>query len=322
MREITFTRLNKDRWVDIEEKLSNKTLPNAEVLSTLYIQLSDDLAYAQTYYPTSQTTAYLNGLTLKVHQHIHTAPKYNWSSIWHFFVIDYPLLLAKHQKYILISAIIFIISVIIGAFSAANDASFVRLILSDAYVNTTLSNIEDGYPLGIYQSMDVLPMFFSITLNNIKVALMAFGTGISLGLGTGFILFKNGVMLGAFQYFFAEQNLLWQSVSGIWMHGCIEIFSIVISGAAGLILGSSILFPKTYTRLYAFQKAAIDGVKIVMGLIPLFIVAGFIESFLTRHYTITWLSTFIIVISLAFIVFYFFIYPYYINKNHEKPIKP
>lgn len=322
MREVTFTRLNKSRWEETEKQLSEKSLPHPEILSTLYIQLSDDLAYAQTYYPTSKTTAYLNGLTLKIHQHIHKAPKYNLNSLWEFFQLDYPLLLAKHQKYILISSIIFITSMVIGMFSAANDESFVRLIMSDAYVNMTLSNIKDGNPLGVYESMNAVPMFFHITLNNIRVALMAFGAGITLGVGSGFILLKNGIMLGAFQYFFAEQNLLGQSASGIWMHGCIEIFSIIISGAAGLILGSSMLFPKTYPRLYAFQKGAIDAIKIVMGLIPLFFIAGAIESFLTRHYTITWLSTFTIVISILFIVFYFFIYPHYIKKKHGESIEP
>ena len=77
---------------------------------------------------------------------------------------------------------------------------------SAAYVRG-IENIENGEPLGVYSSQKEIPMFFMITLNNIRVALMAFAMGALLSVGTGFMLFKNGVMLGAFQYFFHTHNL-------------------------------------------------------------------------------------------------------------------
>lgn len=315
MREIIFSKLNNQRWVDAEKLLAKKQKPNPEVLSNLYMQLSDDLAYARTYFPNSKTTSYLNQLVLTMHQFMHTSKKENWARIYQFFKYDYPLLIFKHYKYLIYSFLIFSVAVTIGAFSAANDNDYVRMIIGDAYVNTTIENIESGNPLGIYSSQKPLSMFFMITLNNIKVALIAFGLGAILALGTGFILFKNGVMLGAFQYFFFQHNSLWESAAGIWMHGTIEIFSIVVAGAAGLVMGNSILFPQTFPRLYSFQKGAIDGVKIVAGLIPFFIIAGFIESYLTRHSEIQWISLLVISLSIITILFYFFIYPHLVNKN-------
>ncbi len=314
MREITFSKLNNQRWIEADKLLAKKQKPNPEVLSNLYMQLNDDLAYARTYFPDSKTAAYLNHLVLTMHQYMHTSKKSNFKQLFLFFKYDYPQLIFKHYKYLLYSSLIFLIAVTIGAFSAAHDEDYIRLITGDAYVNTTIENIENGNPLGIYSSSKPLTMFFMITLNNIKVALLAFGLGAILALGTGFLLFKNGVMLGAFQYFFYQQNLLWESAAGIWMHGTIEIFSIVVSGAAGLLMGSSILFPGTYPRLYSFQKGALDGVKIVAGLIPFFIIAGFIESYLTRHSEIQWLSVVVISLSILIILFYFFIYPPLINK--------
>ena len=82
-------------------------------------------------------------------------------------------------------------------------------------------------------------------------------------------------MLGSFQYFFFSKGLGFQSVLVIWIHGTLEISAIVLAGAAGLILGNSFLFPKTYTRMASIQKGAKDGLKIVIGLIPIFIVAAF-----------------------------------------------
>ncbi len=325
MREIVFSKLNKSRWQEAEKILAAKNATNPEVLSKVYMQLNDDLAYAQTYYPHSKTTAYLNQLVLSSHQNIHTAKKNNLKRIYTFFVNDYPLLIHKHYKSLLYSTLIFLIAVIIGAVSAANDSDYIRLITGDAYVNMTIENIEKGEPLGVYDSHGEIGMFFMITLNNIRVALIAFAMGALLGFGTGYMLFKNGVMLGAFQYFFSEYNLLWESASGIWMHGTIEIFSIVVAGAAGLVMGKSILFPKTYPRLYSFQRGALDGVKIVAGLVPFFIIAGFIESFLTRNSHIQWLSIGVIALSIVIIIFYFFIYPIVIyskyGSNNLKPQK-
>ncbi|MEG0038609.1 MAG: stage II sporulation protein M, partial [Bacteroides sp.] len=85
---------------------------------------------------------------------------------------------------------------------------------------------------------------------------------------------------------------------------------VIVSGAAGLTLGNGWLFPGTYSRTASFRRAARRGVKIVIGTVPIFILAGFIEGFVTRH---TGLPDFvrlsIIVLSLAFILYYYIYLP-------------
>ncbi len=85
---------------------------------------------------------------------------------------------------------------------------------------------------------------------------MIFISGILAGLGTIWLLFNNGVMLGAFQYYFFSKGLGWQSVLVIWIHGTLEISSIIISGAAGLVLAKSLIFPGTYKRLFSLKRGA------------------------------------------------------------------
>lgn len=319
MREVVFQKENSQRWQETEEILKKSKQTDPDLLSRLFVQLTDDLAYARTYFPSSKTTAYLNRLVMLAHQQIYVSKKENIHRIYKFFKYDYPLLIHKHYKSLLYALLIFLISGIIGAFSAANDQNFVRMILGDAYVNETLENIDSGKPLAVYSKQQPLPMFFLITLNNIKVALLAFGMGAFLSIGTGFMLLQNGIMLGSFQYFFHSKNLLAVSAMGIWMHGTIEIFSIVVAGAAGLVMGNSILFPGNYKRKDSFQQGAKDGVKLVVGLVPFFIIAGFIESYLTRHSQLEWLSAVIIVCSLILIISYFFIYPVILkNKIWKK----
>ena len=316
MREISFFNKNEKKWEEIDVLLSTFGSVPADELSELYIKLTDDLAYAQTNYPGSNTESYLNLLTSKVHQRIYKNKKTTKSRIVQFFGNEFPLIIYKHRKSLLASLIVFTLSCLIGAFSTHVDDRFPRMIMGDQYVDMTIENIEQGNPMGVYESMDPVTMFFQITINNIKVSFLVFAAGIFISVLTGFLLFKNGVMLGSFQYFFYTKKLLYISALTIWVHGTLEIASIVIAGGAGIALGNSIMFPGTYSRLHSFQTTAKESVKIITGLIPLFIVAGFLEGFVTRYSNVSTVpAIFIITFSVAFLLYYFIYYPYKLNKN-------
>jgi uncharacterized membrane protein SpoIIM required for sporulation len=316
MREAVFLKSNNHKWKEFEELIEKKQ-SNPDLLANLYIELTDDLAYAQTYYPQSQTVIYLNNLISKVHNLIYRNKKEQKSRLITFWTKELPLLLAGQQKYLLYSFIIFSIAVSIGAVSAAYDDSYVRLILGDGYVNMTIDNIEKGDPMGVYKGSGQSEMFLAITINNIKVSFLTFVMGIASSFGTGYILFQNGIMLGAFQYFFHTHDLLLTSALSIWIHGTLEISAIIIAGAAGIIMGNSVLFPGTYSRLDSFKHGARKGLKLIIGLVPIFIVAGFLEGFVTRHTQWpSYLKLFIIILSALFIMFYFVIYPIYLKRKH------
>ena len=102
----------------------------------------------------------------------------------------------------------------------------------------------------------------------------------------------------------------------IWIHGTIEISVIIIAGCAGLVLANGLLFPGTYTRLESFKRGVRNGLKIVVSTIPFFIMAGFLEGFVTRHTEMPdWLAIFIISSSLVLILFYYVIYPKQLHKK-------
>ena len=89
-------------------------------------------------------------------------------------------------------------------------------------------------------------------------------------------------MVGSFQTFFFQNEVGFESMLGIWLHGTLEISAIILAGGAGLTLGRGLLFPGTFTRFEAFQMSAQRGIKVMLGITPVFIIAGFIESFATR----------------------------------------
>ena len=316
MREAAFVKKNKEKWKQFEEVLKGQKRQTPDRVSNLYIQLTDDLAYARTFFPESETVLYLNHLAMQVHQSIYKNKREKSGRILLFWKYELPMLFYQHRMQFLYAFLIFILAMLIGVVSSFYDENFARLILSDSYVNMTIANIEKGDPMAVYKSRGQVDMFFAITYNNVRVSFFAFILGIFFSIGTGYILLLNGIMVGCFQYFFYEYGLLFDSFLSIWIHGTIEISSIVIAGGSGMVMGNSFLFPGTLPRWYSLKKGARDGLKIVIGLVPLFIIAGFLESFVTR---LTELPVFvklgIIVFSAIFILLYLVVYPRYVAKK-------
>lgn len=318
MREAAFVKQNKDKWATFENALGNKTNLTPDKLSDLYIEITDHLSYAKTFYSGSNTEIYLNSLASQAHQKIYKTKKEPKNRVLDFWKTEFPLLFYNYQRELLIAFLVFAFFALVGAFSSANEGEFVRSILGDNYVNMTLDNIEKGDPMAVYKQMGEFNMFLGITINNIRVALMAFAFGILLGVGTLYVMLRNGIMLGSFQYFFYDKGLLWESARSIWIHGTIEISVIIIAGCAGLVLANGMLFPGTYTRLESFKRGVKDGLKIMLSTIPFFIIAGFLEGFVTRHTEMPdALAILIILGSLALILFYYVIYPIRLHKKEQ-----
>ncbi|HEY4196320.1 MAG TPA: stage II sporulation protein M [Mucilaginibacter sp.] len=311
MREALFIKQNSAKWQEYE----NAQTHDPDELAERFVIISDDLAYAKTFYPQSKTTLYLNGLAAGFHQSIYKNKKEKTNRFIYFWQFGLPLLFRKYHRQILYSFIFFVTFFFIGILSAKYDTSFVRLIMGDDYVNMTNENISKGDPFGVYKSQNEFLMFWMIAKNNINVLAVSFVLGITLSIGTMYTLFKNGVMVGSFQYFFISKGLGLQSIT-IWIHGTLEISTIILAGAAGLILGNSILFPKTYTRFVSLKRGAVDGLKIMLGIVPIVITAAIFESFVTRHTEMPlWLSISILSVSFLFIVWYVVIYPLYLSHN-------
>ena len=319
MREAAFVKQNKDKWLRFESVLSNNNAVDPNELSDLYIEITDHLSYAKTFYRNSNTERYLNQIASQAHQKIYKTKKESKNRLISFFKTEFPTLFYQHHRELLISFLVFLLFSIIGAYSAATEGDFVRSILGDGYVNMTLNNIENDDPMAVYKQMGEFNMALGITINNIKVALMAFAYGIMFGIGSLYIMMQNAIMLGSFQYFFYEKGLLWESVRTIWIHGTFEISVIIIAGCSGLVLGNGMLFTGTYTRLESFKRGVINGLKILISTIPFFILAGLLEGFVTRHTEMPdWLAILIIGSSLFIIIYYYVIYPRQLHKKSQK----
>ena len=320
MKEITFINRNKARWEKFEQQLKKPSSVNPDRLADQFIQLTDDLAYARTFYPGSHTLSYLNGLSQKSHQEIYRNKREKGSRIPSFFKTELPLVLFSARPYFIIAFIVFMASWALGVASSMADTEFVRTILGDMYVNMTLDNIEKGDPMAVYGEIGELPMTYYIIFNNVTVAWKVFLYGFLTPIGTVYGLFHNGIMVGAFQTFFFQKNLLGVSTYAIMIHGTLELSAIVLAGGAGIMLGKYLLFPGTYPRKESFIYGAVKGVKVMIPITIVFFMAGVLESFVTRHYKAidNWLNILIIAISLFIIIWYFFVYPSFVHFKFKK----
>ncbi len=309
MRETSFIRQNEEKWKEFEQVLAGERHA-PEKLSDLFIQVTDDLSYARTFYPNRSVRVYLNGLSQRVFFKIYKGKKSKRSRIAEFWLDELPLLLYQARYDLLFSFLLFIMAMAIGMLSCAAEPEFLRSILGDAYVEMTNANIASGDPMAVYKERGEFNMFLGITLNNLIVALITFLFGVFYGIGTIGSLLFNGIMLGTFQYFFIDKGLFGESFLTVWMHGAFEISSIVIAGAAGITMGRGLVFPGTLSRIRSFQIAARRGTSIMIGTVPLFVLAGFIESFMTRYTDAPdLLRGFFIFMCLGFVLFYFVIFP-------------
>ena len=310
MREVAFIKQNKEKWLGIEQIISGKIKKNPDDLASLYINLVNDLSFAQTYYPKSKVTVYINHLSSQIFQQIYKTKRIEKNRFLYFFKTEVPLLVYQYRRYMLYAFVFFILFTAIGFISTFYDKDFPRSLLGDEYVNMTIENIKKGNAVGVYASGSNWGTAFSIIFNNLMVGAKLYIWGIFGGIGSLYALLQNSIMLGAFQYFFKAQGALVESARGIWLHGVFEIFSMVIETMAGLILGASILFPKTLSRFNSFKIGFKDSFRIFLSTVPFTIVAGLIEGFVTRYALKmpVFLNLLIIFGTLSIIVFYYFIY--------------
>ncbi len=322
MREAMFIKKNVDKWNEYQHSETT----NPDETADRFITLVDDLSYSKTFYPQSKVTRWINAIAASIYLNIYRNKKEKFNRFFIFWRYELPLLFRKYHRILLFTFLVFLLFVSIGVFGSIHEEGFVRGVLGDGYVNMTEENIAKGDPFGVYKDDNPFTMFIRIAMNNIFVAfLMAIG-GILCGAGTLLSMWQNGLMLGCFQYMFFAKGLGFESVMVIWVHGTLEILAFVIASTAGFIIANGILFPGTYTRATSFKHGVKDALKIMIVLVPIFILAAFFESYITHLMSNTydknnnfdlpvWGSGIVLFVSLAFIVWYFIILPIRLHKK-------
>jgi uncharacterized membrane protein SpoIIM required for sporulation len=318
MREGQFINKYKDRWAAYQAEPTD----DPDLLAKRFAGLVDDLAFARTFYKGSNTTRYINGMAAEIYLKIYRTRSSRKNRLLSFWYTELPLILYRYRRVLYLSFALFIAFFMLGVVSSMQEPDFSRAILGDEYVDMTLENIAKGDPFGVYKGGDSFVMFLKIAWNNIRVSLLMFGLGISWGVGTFWILFKNALMVGVFEHLFYSHHLGKDFFLVVFIHGTLELSAIVIAATSGFIIAQALIFPGTFSRIIALRKSALDAVKINLSQIPVLLIAAFFESYLTRHTEMPLaLSLLILGASLGLIVGYFLIYPVLVFRREQKSFR-
>lgn len=317
MKEDRFIQENSGTWSYLESTLSKLKSKGLKKFSgnelndfiNAYNRTCGHLSYCRTNYGSSDTAAYLNRLVTAAHSYIYTTKTSNLRRLKDFYLKDFPLLLRQDLRFFWISMSLFLLGILVSfiytLISPDNAAAFLpREILNSIDFGNQSSKAWDGAVMSSY-----------IFTNNIKVGFAAFALGVTLGIGSSYMLIYNGFILGGIAALAAQNNYTLKFWSLILPHGILELFAIFVCGAAGLIIGYSIINPGVYSRKDSFIIKGKTGVRLVCGTIPIFVIAGLIEGFITPSALPDFIKLAFAVFTLALLLFYIiFINVRYKNK--------
>jgi uncharacterized membrane protein SpoIIM required for sporulation len=277
--------LRKDNWNRLEaltkrvESGGVKSLDRDDLrdFGLLYRQSAADLSAARADGASRNLEQYLNRLVSRVHNFVYSGRKLGFRSLWDFFAHGYPRLLRRLGHYVALSTAVFILGGVMGTLVAVVRPDFQHSFMSQKMVDDL-----DHHKMWTERVLSEKPQESSeIMTNNITVCFLTFAGGITLGLWTLWSLFFNGLMLGVVAVACAQHHMALSIWSFIAAHGALELPAIMLAGAAGLRIASGILFPGMLRRRDSIALGGSEGVQLIAGTIPMLIVAGTLEAFLS-----------------------------------------
>jgi uncharacterized membrane protein SpoIIM required for sporulation len=246
-------------------------------LGLLYRQAAADLSAVRSDRSSRTLEQYLNRLVGRAHNYVYSGQRVSFASLWRFMAYGYPRLLRRLSGYVLAATAIFLLAGLLGALITFIHPDFAALMLGPQMMDKI-----EHHQMWTESVLSIKPQAASgIMTNNITVCFLTFAGGIFAGLGTVYLLFSNGLQIATVLTCCAQHHMLLSLVSFMTAHGALELPSIMFAGAAGLRLGAGILFPGMLRRRAALALAGLEAVQLVAGTIPLLIIAGTLEAFLS-----------------------------------------
>ena len=244
-------------------------------LALLYRQAASDLSTLRQDRTSTAMAVQLNHLLARAHHIIYSSRRSSWRGLLLFLRDGYPRVFRQQIGYVFAALVILLVGTLIAVGFTLADPRFASPVLGPGVI----ASIE-RHEMWTQSIVSVAPQAASgIMTNNLSVAFSAFAGGLLLGCGSLYILFFNGLMLGAVATACQQAGMAVQLWSFVAPHGSLELPAIVLAGAAGLRLGHGILFPGIYRWKDSVARAGADAVRLVSGTIPMLFVAGCLEGF-------------------------------------------
>ena len=266
--------------------LRRLTRAQLQELALLYRQVAADLSTLRQDPTAHVHIGRVNQLLARAHHVIYSQRKTSPATLYRFLRDEYPLIFQRQLPFVLASLLVSVAWGLLGAVLTSARPEFMRHFVGPAMIATM-----ERHEMWTRSVVSMAPMASShILTNNLTVSFVTFAGGITFGLGTFFYLYVNGMMLGvigAACHQYGMSLALWSFVAP---HGALELPSILIAGGAGFRLGYAMLFPGPLRWRESVAQGGMEATRLVSGIIPLLIVAGFLEGFFSPSHAPIWLK--------------------------------
>jgi len=256
-----------------------KSLNRGELreLGLLYRQVASDLAVLRGDLSSVHFARYLNQLLARAHNTIYSGHKTSHSAVLRFYRDTYPQVFRRNFNYCLFGFVLFLGGAVIGSILTLQDPDFRLKVMGPEMVQTI-----ERHEMWTHSIVAIKPLASSaIMTNNLGVAFTTFAAGITAGLGTMYMIVFNGLLMGVIATACAQAGMGLQLWSFVAPHGVLELPAIFISTGAGLRIAAGLLFPGVLPRRESLARAGREAVQLLLGCVPMLLIAGVIEAFLS-----------------------------------------
>lgn len=287
-----FIALKRERWEEFHrlaeraardglDSFTSRELPD---FAARYREVAADLARARTYGADGGTLAHLERLVAAGHNALYREDRNTWRRIWEVLAWECPAAVIQARGYVLIAFLTFAAPASAGFTLLRERPGLAAELLPDVILRRAAAGAERKAAGRKYLDVSAQdrPLIASgIITNNVRVAIICFAGGIFLGVGALVLLAMNGLLIGASAGHFANLGLLDYLLEFIVGHGLLELFAIWVAGAAGFLLGRSIVAPGDLSRTDALVVNGRVAIRMVGATAVLLVVAGMIEGFVS-----------------------------------------
>ncbi|MFN7133635.1 MAG: stage II sporulation protein M [Myxococcales bacterium] len=248
-------------------------------LDRLYRRAGNDLAYANTFFPASDAALFLNELCARAHRTVYVRRARPLQAFLRLFREDFPRAFVEQRRFFFVALTLFGCGALAGLLAAAAEPAALDALVDDAL----RQHLADGTLWTDRALAAATPLMLGsqIATNNLGVALTAFALGLTFGVGTAAVLVFNGLHLGAILGLCFRADLGWRLLSFVAAHGFVEIGAILLAAQGGLVLGGALIDPGPRTRGEALRQEGRAAVNLLLGTLPLFLVIGMVEGFVS-----------------------------------------
>ena len=246
-------------------------------LGLLYRQAAADLSAVRSDRTARPTAEYLNRLLARAHHVVYRGRKASLRGVVHFMLDEYPRLFRRMMPFVAASLLLFLAGGVLGTLLTLARPEFMRTFLGPEMVHTI-----DQHKMWTDSVVSMKPQASAeIMTNNIGVTFATFAGGVTGGLLTIWLLFENGLLMGVISTACAQHGMSLSLWSFVASHGALELPAIFLAGGAGLRLGWGLLFPGLLRRKEALALAGTESVRLLSGTVPMLVVAGVLEAFVS-----------------------------------------